>query len=41
MKRRKDEVFTSYFGDTVPLKSHRATRRAVNLARKKRKEKSQ
>jgi len=35
MKRRKDEAFTMSFGEVVSQKSHRATRRQINLAKRK------
>lgn len=35
MKRQKDEFFSMSFGDVVAIKSHRATRRQVNLAKRK------
>lgn len=35
MKRRKDEFFTMSFGEVVSQKSHRATRRQINLAKRK------
>lgn len=37
MKRRKDELFTSSFGDVVAAKSHRATKRQVSQQKAKNK----